>query len=170
MGSKDEVVCNVDNSGRLSCLPKHAQRVARIAERFGRDVDPPVYNVAVNGKWVGEWVNSKNISLGAFFSPTSFPTRKAAENAALVHARDSVETELDVYESYGSFPEDRAVVWNKRMVLGREETADERRLRKADEEYQMRKLQNQIAREAQEVSSVGGLALTKIPKPREFYR
>lgn len=147
--AKEDEVCFIDGKGNLVCreLPKHAQRVARINGNV--PPPPPSFLVLVNGAWVGTTMDSGDAFIGNVFIPTAFKNRAEAITEALKHGGDSVETKLEVYESYGSFPEDRVSVWDKQMVMGRPETRIERDMRRRRENREHLELQNRIQAEHQ---------------------
>ncbi|VVB52017.1 Uncharacterised protein [uncultured archaeon] len=148
MQGKDDKVCFIDGEGKITCpnvVPKHARRVSKLLA--GAPLPPPGYLVTVNGKLIGTTFDSGDAFIGNVFVPITYKNQAEAVTEAMKHSRDSVEAELAVLESYGSFPEDKTVVWNQRMVLGRKETNNERGMRRIRETREALELQNRIEAE-----------------------
>lgn len=107
-------------SGIFEKLPQHARRVYSIS---GGVLPEPRYNIAVNHTWVGEWKEVEAYPwLGKVFFPTNWKTKREAIASAERIIEETkakfILTEMpkghitvEVFELFGSYPEDRAVIW-----------------------------------------------------------
>lgn len=102
-------------------LPPHAKRVYSLS---GGLLPQPRYNIAVNGTWIGEHKPVENYPfLGNIFFPTNWETKQVAVDYAIdiMKSRRSLPgymgkvdmrtATIEVFECFGSYPQDRAVVW-----------------------------------------------------------
>ena len=72
---------------------------------WGYDI-PVHYNVAVNGAWIGRWVDlPQSVGRGRFYAVKEYKT--LAEALKVAKKRRG---KIEIYESWGSGPEQRKVV------------------------------------------------------------
>jgi len=84
-------------------IPKHARRVYKILGK----VPKPRYNITINGSWIGKYMD---FHAQRVFIPKEWKTKSKAIAEAKKHLS---EGDVEVWECYGSFPEDRAIIWRK---------------------------------------------------------
>ena len=88
-------------------IPAHGRRVYGILGRLPK----PKYIIAVDGAWIGSWHSIP----GHEYAGRVFAVREwNSKDAAIQHARKirSGRT-VEVFEDYGSFPQDRVVIWKR---------------------------------------------------------